>query len=131
MLLHPNDELRPLANAAVIDTDDDDHGTYWTPAVPMTQREAHSNLISQLPPRLGFHRIRLMTACAYDVATGSPVGYFEIALDPDNARACGVFRTIFEGEDITSKPVWFPCENDAEPAIEKVFQMTQADGWVL
>lgn len=131
MLLHPNDELRPIVDAVAIDADEDDQGTYWTPTVPMTISEAHPNLIAQLPPRLGFQRIHLLTACAYDMSSGGPVGYFEVALDPDNRRACGVFRTIFKGEDITSKPVWFPCENDAELAVERVSRMAQADGWIL
>ncbi|ULJ73004.1 hypothetical protein [Rhizobium gallicum] len=130
-MLIPNDKPRLFAEAVEIDADYDNQGTYWTPAGPMTVSEAHPNLKAQLPPRLGFRRIRLMTACAYDVDSGGPVGYFEIALDPDNERACGVFRTIFEGEDITSKPVWFPCENDAELFIDKVFRIAQADGWVL
>ncbi|MBB4277828.1 hypothetical protein [Rhizobium mongolense] len=127
MLLHPSDKPRLFES----DADDDDQGTYWTPAGPLTASEAHPDLIAQLPPRLGFPRIRLMTACAFDAASGGPVGYFEIALDPDNERACGVFRTILEGKDITSKPVWFPCENDAELVIDKVFRIVQADGWIL
>jgi len=131
MLLHPNDEVRPVVEAVAIDADEDDQGTYWTPAVPMMISEAHPNLIAQLPPRLGSPRIRLMAASAYDMASCGPIGYFEVALDPDNGRACGVFRTMFENEDLTSKPVWFPCENDAELAVEKVFRIVQTDGWVL
>ncbi|AJD45794.1 hypothetical protein RGR602_PC01770 (plasmid) [Rhizobium gallicum bv. gallicum R602sp] len=107
-----------------------EQGTYWTPPCEVAITEAHPRLLNALKTGSGLDRKRLFVAGAYDMAFGSPMGQFEVAIDRESGLSCGVFRTMRNWEDVSGKPVWFTSDGDPDNAVETVLRSAKAEGLV-
>jgi hypothetical protein len=111
--------------------EDLEQGTYWTPSYEIAITETYPRLLAALKAGAALERMRLFVAGAYDLGSGEPVGQLEVAMDFERGLACGVFRSMIDGEDISGKPVWFGCGSDPDCAIKMVLDSARAEGLVL
>ncbi|NLS06265.1 hypothetical protein HGP14_23350 [Rhizobium sp. P32RR-XVIII] len=108
-----------------------EQGTYWTPPCEVTITDAHPRLLAALKAGAAIEQVHLFVAGAYDMGSGAPMGQLEVAMDCKRGLACGAFRSIINGEDISGKPAWFACDNDPDTAIQLVLDTARAEGLVL
>ncbi|WP_245312401.1 hypothetical protein [Rhizobium sp. R693] len=104
-------------------------GTYWTPPTHATMAEIHPLLMAVLIMIPSYKRWNLYSANVYDMASGGPLGYFDIAVDPATRRACGYFNSV--GSDIVMrKPIWFPGAGDVSDVVQTFYETVREAGHV-
>ncbi len=104
-------------------------GTYWTPPREATMAEIHPLLMALLIMLPNYERWRLHSTDVYDMASGGPLGYFDIALDPVTHRACGYFNSV--GTNVAMrKPVWFQYASDTCDALQTFYEIVREAGHV-
>jgi hypothetical protein len=108
-----------------------EQGTYWTPPYEAAITDAHPRLIAALKAGADIEQMHLFVAGAYDMGSGAPMGQLEVALDCNRGVACGVFRSIINGEDASGKPAWFAYDESPDSAIHLVLDTARAEGFVL
>jgi hypothetical protein len=65
----------------------------------------------------------------YDVASGGPLGYFDVAFDPATHRACGYSNAV--GPDIVvRRPTWFQCAGDVSHVVQAFYEIVRDTGHV-
>lgn len=106
-------------------------GTYWTPPCEVTITDAHPRLLAALKAGADIEQMHLFVAGAYDTGSGAPMGQLEVAIDCTRGLACGVFRSMINGEDASGKPAWFACGDGPDNAIQLVLDTARAEGLVL
>ena len=104
-------------------------GTYWTPPTEATMAEIHPLLMATMIMMPNYQRWSLYSANVYDMASGAPLGYFDIAVDPTTHRGCGYFNAV--GSSIVMrKPVWFQCAGYASDVVQAFYDVLREAGHV-
>jgi len=104
-------------------------GTYWTPPTEATIAEIHPLLMAiiiMMPNPRGWG---LYSANVYDMGSGEPLGYFDIALDQATRRACGHYSAVGSSV-VTRSPIWFQCAGDENDAIQLFYELVREAGHV-
>ncbi|ULJ74393.1 hypothetical protein [Rhizobium gallicum] len=115
-----------MRNAPIDDPcDDEQSGTYWTPPARTTLAEISPLLMARVLMTDGYAQFLLYSACAFDMASGGPVGVFHVAIDETGGRAIGIYDGDME------RPKTFAFRGDADAAIEALYAIAKAEGYVL
>jgi hypothetical protein len=104
-------------------------GTYWTPPTQATMAEIHPLLMAVLIVIPSYQRWSLYSANVYDMASGGPLGYFDIAADPDRRRACGYYNSVGSAV-VMRKPTWFPASGHADAVVQAFYEIVREAGHV-
>lgn len=105
-------------------------GTYWTPPTTATLAEIHPRLMAIVIVKADSRDWQLYSANVFDMESGGPIGYFEIARDPAGGRACGLFSEI-GSQDAAPVPIWFDCSEDIDATARAFHRILIAAGHVL
>lgn len=97
-------------------------GVYWGPLVPLKREMTHKSLLSAIAGR---SNIELLTATAFNRASDTPCGCFDIAVDAISGDGCGIYRMVVietgrnEPHDAATPAFWYQYEK-AEDIVVKI-----------
>ena len=104
-------------------------GTYWTPPTRTTMAEIHPLLMAiliMLPHRQGWS---LYSADVYDMGSGDPLGYFDIASEPTTLRACGYYNAVGSSV-VMRRPIWFQSHGNENDVVQAFYELVREAGHV-
>jgi hypothetical protein len=104
-------------------------GTYRTLPRRATMAEVHPLLMAIIIMMPNHQDWGLYSADVYDMASGGPLGYFDIAFDPPTHRACGYYSAV--GSSVVMRsPRWFQCPGDINDAMRAFHALLRQAGHV-
>ncbi|MBO9198233.1 hypothetical protein J5277_29310 [Rhizobium sp. 16-449-1b] len=104
-------------------------GTYWTPPVEASLAEIHPLLMAAVLMIPDYQDWSIYSADAYDMASGGPLGSFEVVVDPRTMRAYGYFRAVGSHQPMP-RPLRFEGVGDESSAVESFYTLMKDAGHV-
>ncbi|MBW9118222.1 hypothetical protein JNB88_31925 [Rhizobium cauense] len=104
-------------------------GVYWTPPAKATLAEIHPLLMARLVGKPDYQKWSVYSADVFDMMSGGPLGYFEVACDPPTRRACGYYSAI-GSRVVMRSPIWFECAGDVDHAMRAFHALVREAGHV-
>ncbi|SEI14069.1 hypothetical protein SAMN05216228_102784 [Rhizobium tibeticum] len=104
-------------------------GTCWTSPRRATLAEIHPLLMAIIILMPNYQDWGLYSADVWDMASGGPLGYFDISFDPPTRRACGYYNAV--GSSVVMRsPRWFQCTGDINDAMRAFHALVREAGYV-
>lgn len=104
-------------------------GVYWTTPTKATMAEIHPLLIAVIIMMPNHRSWCLHSADVYEMNSGGPLGYFDIAFDPPTRRACGYYGAI-GSQVVMRSPIWFECAGDVDDVMRAFHALVREAGHV-
>jgi len=104
-------------------------GTYWTPPAQASLAEIHPLLMAVVLVIPDYQDWSIYAVDVYDMASGCPLGKFEVAFNPRTMRAYGYYSAVGSQQPMPTA-LRFEHVGDESVAIENFYSLMRDAGHV-